>query len=573
MPLYGFVLYIFQKDVCKMENRLSYLCSPLLNPYVYQSVPDRLRILAMENPLKEAFVFYTMDGERQFVTRGELYQTSISLGKHFIKLGMRKGSMIGVCMNNSMNMLFVNFGIALAGAIPFFLATNLRDGSDIIDTMNEMKSEFLIIDSNESDENWNILENIWPAGSLSSSKIPSLKQIICNGRISNTRSSKLELSDLLKAAHQEDIELPTVYPEDILLCFCTSGSTGKPKVVMVSHFSALNYTLHCNIYKNITDEIVYLCDRQFSWPVGYPRAYLARGCTRVFLDTRVTLSGKYIDLVCDIIEKEKVKVAYVPGYLAVDLIRNEQYMPKFKQVQLMIASGERFNTEFVKLKDGFCKQLASWYGNTEAGSQFSFQSDMAEEYEEGIIGTPHPGVEVKIVDDKGTVVPYGDSGEMYVRVAWRLSGYKNSPGLFHEVVDSQGWFHSGDIAHIRPDGNIVIEGRNKELVSIQGLKYFPWAIEKYLKKCAGVKHAIATGVLDVRLGQAICACVVPAENVNFSVDVLKQFCDDTFLEETTAFGISLKPKYYLVLDELPLTSTGKTNRRGINDIARERLGL
>ena len=105
------------------------------------------------------------------------------------------------------------------------------------------------------------------------------------------------------------------------------------------------------------------------------------------------------------------------------------------------------------------------------------------------------------------------------------------------------------------------------------MKYFPWAIEKYLKKCAGVKHAIATGVLDVRLGQAICACVVPAENVNFSVDVLKQFCDDTFLEETTAFGISLKPKYYLVLDELPLTSTGKTNRRGINDIARERLGL
>ena len=108
---------------------------------------------------------------------------------------------------------------------------------------------------------------------------------------------------------------------------------------------------------------------------------------------------------------------------------------------------------------------------------------------------------------------------------------------------------------------------------MQTIKYFPWEIEKPLRKCPGIKEAIAVGVPDFRLNQVICACAVPETNVSLTEEKLKQFCDDTFLEESTATRISLKPKYHLIFDDFPLTSSGKLDRRRLGIMAKERLGL
>ena len=540
---------------------------------MYQTVPERLCNLAKEDPERVAFVFHTVDGDRQTVTREALRLTSLSLAKNFIKMGMQKGAIVGICMNNSINLLYVIFGVAFAGGIPYFLATNLRDGSDVIETLNDMKIEYLIIDANESDTNWQILENVWPANRENTEKVPSLCTVICNGSNIKTSRTRISLSELLQNPPPKNIDLPVLCPEDTLVCFATSGSTGKPKAVMVSHYAVLNYTIHCNIVFEINKETIYFCDRQFSWSVGFPRAYITDGCTRVFVDTRMTLSGKHVGQLCDIIEKEKVSVAYLPAYLITDLLLNEQYSHKFKNVKVVVASGERFKTAFLKLRHSFCKRLIAWYGYTESGSLVTFDSENNEDYEDGIIGKPHPGVEIKIIDDHGNAVPVGVSGEMCTRCTWRFTEYRGKPELFHEVVDSLGWFHTGDIAHIRSDDNIVVDGRQKELISMQTVKYFPWEIERILQKCSNVKYAIAVGVPDARLTNVICACVVPEASVNFTEKNLVDFCDVTFLDESTSAGLSLRPKYHLIFDELPLTSTGKIDRRKLGILVKQRLGL
>ena len=556
-------------------EKLSYVHTPSNASYMYQTIPERVRCLATEEPNFPAFISYDNAGKRRAFTRQELYEQSVSLANNLTELGVEKDAMVGVCMNNSMNMLYAIFGVAFSGGIPFFLSTNLKDGSDLKDTMNDMKSKFLIIDAEESDVNWNLLDKIWSLDMDKSEQIPSLKKIICNGTKIQEGSvkSRISLEKLLKPSSKETVKLPIPLPEDPAVCFCTSGSTGKPKVVIASHFSLLNYTVDFDARNEITKGTAYFCDRQFSWAVGFPRGYIADGCTRVFVDTRMSLFGQHIERLCEIIETEKCTTVYVPGYLGVDLLRNEQLAPKFINVNVMLTAGERFNTAFVKLKGTFCKKLLACYGNTEGGFLITFHSDDSAEYEEGIAGIPLAGVEAKIVDDEGKVVLRGAPGDLYVRSMSKFSGYQGNADLSREAVDYLGWFHTGDIAHIRPDGVIVIDGRIKELITMQTVKYFPWDIEKELKKCPGVKLAFAVGVPDARLTEVVCACVVPDEGVDFTEEKLKTFCDDTFLEESTSAGLSLKPKYHLVFETLPLTTSGKIDRRRIGIIAKERLGL
>ena len=556
-----------------MAARLSYICNPMNTPYMYQSIPDRLRCLATEDPERMAFVFYDFDGNRQSVTRREVYKRSEQLAKHFVGFGMRKGSWVGVCMNNSLNMLYVIFGVSLAGGIPFFLATNLKDGSDLIENLNDMKGEFLIIDASEFEPNWDILDKIWPTGEPVCDVVPTLKCVICNGRIPTQLKSRVSLGSLLDTSAPDKMQLPTVFPEDTALCFCTSGSTGKPKVVICSHYGILNWTKQCEVGQCFTKDTIFFGERPFGWAGGAPRPYVTVGCTHVFVDTRMTLSGKYVNYVCDIIEKEKVSVAYIPRYVAMDLLNNPHLASKFKTLIYMLMGGERFTQLLLPLKDMFCQNLVIWYGNTENGGSVSFYSNRSEDYEEGLIGFPAPGAEIKIIDNNGDVVPFGELGEMCIRSTWRFVGYKNMPELLRCAVDAVGWFHSGDIAHIRPDGNIVIDGRKQDLITMQTVKYFPWDIEKTLRKCPAVKEVVAVGVPDTRLNQVICACVVPEVGENFTENSLKEFCNDHFLPEATSAGLSLKPKYHLIFDDIPLTSSGKIDRRRIGLLAKEKLNL
>ena len=552
---------------------LSYICTPFTDPYIYASVPDRLRFLVEEDPDRTAFVFYNFEGDRVSVTRKALFEKSLSLAKTLNQLGVKKGTPVAICLNNSINTLYAIFGVTLAGGVLFSIATNLKDGTDVIERLTDMEAEYFIIDASADDINWTILDGIWPPNDELSKHVPSLKSIICNGKDFVDAQGRLHLTELLSRKVAEDIELPVVYPEDTLVCFGTSGSTGRPKIVVCSHFQMINWSKQSSIRQEIYDGTVYFCDRQFSWTVGFPRVFIATGCTRVFVDTRMTLSGTHINQVSDIIEKERVDVVYMPNYLVKDFASHPEYAPKFKNVRVIGISGERFMMTALPLKDTFCKKLVAWYGTTESGGFAAFQSDKSEDYEEGIIGIPCPGGEMKVVDEKDNVVPRGVSGQLCTRSPWRFNGYYGMPEIFEMAVDSLGWFHPGDIAHVRADGNIVVEGRTQEMISMQTFKYFPWEVETTLRKCPDAKFALAIGVPDPRLHQVVCACVIPQPDSSLTVENLKKFCDDTFLEESTAGGLSFKPKHYLILPELPLTSSGKIDRRRIGIIAKEKLGL
>lgn len=354
---------------------------------MYETVPDRLRHLAAADPNREAFIYYDLTQTRSSLTRKQLLEQSTNAAKLLIQSGLKKGSKVAFCMNNSLEMLITNMGVIMAGGIPFYFSANLKDGSDLVEFISNLEAEFLFLDTHSDNENWKVLEHIWPSGEKRSKTVPTLKMVVCNGRNFKETETRLMLSSFLARVADDKITLPLLQPENTLVYFCTSGSTGKPKIVMYTHYSILNWTRSTNISLGIKEESIFFCDRTFSWAVGFPRTYLVEGTTRVFVDIKMTVAGKHSDLICDIINKERCDVVYLPGYMAADLLKNTQLCEKFKNVQRIFLSGERvLKSVFCELKKTFCKRIITYYGSTESGGVSTFIPESEDEFEDGIIG-------------------------------------------------------------------------------------------------------------------------------------------------------------------------------------------
>lgn len=178
------------------------------------------------------------------------------------------------------------------------------------------------------------------------------------------------------------------------------------------------------------------------------------------------------------------------------------------------------------------------------------------------------GNEMKLVNEDGNVVPKGTTGELYVRNVYRFTEYRNMPDKFAEAVDSGNWFHTGDLAHMRDDGNFVLEGRTSELISIGSVKIFPQDVETVLITCPEVVAVVAVPIPDERLYNTICACVVLHKDV--SMDTHGMTTHFAKLWSDTAI---LKPKYYIQFNALLSNSSGKIDRKAMALEAASRLGL
>lgn len=371
-----------------MHSKLSYVAKPGLRPYLYETVPRRLEALARENPDREAFIFYDIHKKRSSLTRKELWDKSLNVANHLVTLGLEKGSPVAFCMANSLEMLVLTMGVTIAGGIAFYFNSHLKDGSDMIETMNFLKGEMLVMDADYGDDNWNILQKLWPAGETSCSTVPSLKNIIFNGKGNERKyANRINTEELTDKECTTPVEHAEVFPEDTLAYFCTSGSTGKPKIVIYTHFCILNWTDASSKVFGIHTDSVFFCDRTFSWVVGYPRTYLLEGTKRLFVDTRMSLGGKHVTDICEIIEKEMCDIVFLPGYLAVDISQDEVLSRKLRNVRTITTAGERVcKTLVTELMAKVCNRVIVFYGATEAGAVSYYFNESSDEYEDGIIG-------------------------------------------------------------------------------------------------------------------------------------------------------------------------------------------
>ena len=209
------------------------------------------------------------------------------------------------------------------------------------------------------------------------------------------------------------------------------------------------------------------------------------------------------------------------------------------------------------------------YGMTET-SPVSTQTGGDDDVERrtATVGRVHPHVEIKIIDPaSGEVVPRGEIGEFCTRGYSVMLGYWDEPEKTAEAVDADGWMHTGDLGMMRPDGYVTINGRIKDMVIRGGENIYPREIEEFLYTHPKIADVQVVGVPDEKYGEELCAFVQLRDGENeLSAEDVAAFSEG----KLARFKI---PRYVLVVDEFPMTVTGKIRKVEMRADAAQQLGL
>jgi fatty-acyl-CoA synthase len=208
------------------------------------------------------------------------------------------------------------------------------------------------------------------------------------------------------------------------------------------------------------------------------------------------------------------------------------------------------------------------YGMTET-SPVSTQTgpDDSLDHRVSTVGRVHPHLEVKVVDpETDLAVPVGEAGEFCTRGYSVMSGYWNEPEKTAEVL-RDGWMHTGDLATMDADGYLNIVGRIKDMVIRGGENVYPREIEEFLYTHADIEDVQVIGVPDEKYGEEICAWIrMRSGSAELDVDAVRAFCDGRLAHYKI-------PRYVMIVDEFPMTVTGKIRKVEMREQTVATLGL
>jgi len=194
------------------------------------------------------------------------------------------------------------------------------------------------------------------------------------------------------------------------------------------------------------------------------------------------------------------------------------------------------------------------YGMTET-SPVSFQSASDDPLEKRVstVGRVHPHVQVKIIDEQGAVVPTGTSGELCTRGYSVMLGYWDDQEQTDESIDEAGWMHTGDLAIIDDEGYCDIVGRVKDMIIRGGENIYPREIEEYLFQHPAIQEVAVFGIPDEKYGEAVVAWIRLREGEEIDADGIRDYCN----EQIAYYKV---PKHIFIVDEFPMTVTGKIQK-------------
>ncbi len=208
-------------------------------------------------------------------------------------------------------------------------------------------------------------------------------------------------------------------------------------------------------------------------------------------------------------------------------------------------------------------EVSICYGMTET-SPVSTQTRVDDSVERRVstVGRVGPHLEVKVVDpDTGRTVPRGEPGELCTRGYSVMLGYWAEPERTAEAVDADGWMHTGDLAVMDAEGYLSITGRIKDMVIRGGENVYPREIEEFLYTHPDVLDVQVIGVPDAKYGEELMAWVRMREGAPpLTAEAVRAFC-------TGRLAHFKVPRYVHVVDEFPMTVTGKVRKVEMRELA------
>lgn len=384
-------------------------------------------------------------------------------------------------------------------------------------------------------------------------KLAPLERCICFD-LSGSLPNDLIYAEAMSRINSQPLPPAPVGPEDVYCLLYTSGTTGKPKGVMTPHrqiaWNAYNTAICWQLRETDTVQI-------------FTPMYHAGGLT-VFLTPLFAIGGRIVlhdgfdpAEVWRIFDEYRCTLLFgvptifkmlteAPGFASVDFSRLRWSACGGAPLPEYIISA--FQQRRVTFKQG--------YGLTEVGVNCFAMSATDSVRKVGSIGRPMMFTEAKLIGTDGANVGVNEVGELCLRGPHVCLGYWNSPAATAQSLDSQGWFHTGDLARRDEDGFFYIAGRLKEMIISGGVNIYPAEIEAELLQHPAVEDVAVIGVADEKWGEVPAACVVVHAGCQTNADELLAFLGSRLSK------IKL-PKRILFVSSLPRNVYGKVLRNDL----------
>jgi fatty-acyl-CoA synthase len=180
-----------------------------------------------------------------------------------------------------------------------------------------------------------------------------------------------------------------------------------------------------------------------------------------------------------------------------------------------------------KIEEEYKFWFCNFWGSSETGPGTLSYPDSPREKRLYTVGRPHEEEMIKVVDpETGLEVSRGAIGELVVK-GWNvIKEYWNNPEETNRHFDQEGWLHIGDLASMDKDGYITIVGRLKDQINRGGLKIIPHDVEEELQKHPKISEAVVVGTPNPVLGESVCACVIPKEGANITLEEIREFLSE-----------------------------------------------
>ena len=534
-----------------------------------RTLGDWLEYWAEKTPDKEYIVY--SDRDLRF-TWSVFNQRVDNLAKGLLSIGVTKGSNVGIWATNVPDWLTFLYATAKIGAVLVTVNTNYK----------QSELEFLCKDSDMhtlciTDGTWECdyvemtykmlpeLRNC-ERGHLNSERFPCMKNVVYIG-MEKYRGMFNTAELLLLGQNIDDSTLTEAKKQvnchDVVNMQYTSGTTGFPKGVMLTHYNIANDGFITGENMKFTqDDKLCVCVPLFHCfgVVLATMNCLTHGCTEVMVekfDPLVVLAS---------VHKERCTALYgVPTMFIAELNHPMFNMFDMSSLRTGIMAGSLCPIELMRqVSEKMFMTITSVYGLTESSPGMT-QSNINDTFEQRCttVGRDFPFVEVKVLDpETGEECPVGVQGEMCCRGFNVMKGYYKNPKATAEVIDKNGFLHSGDLGVKDEQGFYRITGRIKDMIIRGGENVYPREIEEFLYHMPGIKDVQVAAVPSHKYGEEVGAFIILQEGVKMEPEDVRDFCKGKIARYKT-------PKYVFFIDQFPLTGSGKIQKFKLKEMSLE----
>ena len=478
------------------------------------------------NPERRALVFE--DRETSFGEFGERVRRQASLlGKEGVCVGDR----VGYLGFNHPTLLETMFAAQALGAI--FVPLNFRlTAEELTFIINDAGIHTLVVDD-----------------ALQSVLQPARSALCCRHFFSSEgEAAGWRHLDTERAASEPVVSAVSVDQHDVAIIMYTSGTTGLPKGAMLTHGNIMWNNFNASLaFGSSRDDVILTAAPLFH--IGglnvMTLGSFHAGSTLVLL--RNFEPGQVLS------DMQRYGVTHMFGAPAMFLFMSQQ--PQFADTDLssiknLICGAAPVPVSLIELYGARSIDFCQGYGLTETAPFSAFLTPEWAVEKLGSAGQPPLYSDTRIVDDHNRELAPGERGEICLRGPNIMKGYWNRPQATAEAIDSEGWFHSGDVGYIDEDGFLFICDRLKDMVISGGENVYPAEVEGALYKHEAIVEVAVVGLPDEKWGEAVTAVVALQEGAELTLEELREFAEPLLARYKLPLRLH-------IVDVLPRNPAGK----------------